>query len=128
MDYPALTPPAAAQTIECDCVVWSAPARLPVLAPLRRADMLGRWLPAEGKRRGFRKSFSGQQLANRVARGGEFVTHYRVYKLAAPKGRIVKGKDMEAASDAEALKKAEADDDCPICEVWQSAHKVGSID
>lgn len=54
--------------------------------------------------------------------------HYRVYKLATPKGRIVKGKDIEAASDAEAMRKAEADEDCPICEVWQSTDKIGSID
>lgn len=54
--------------------------------------------------------------------------HYRVYKLNAPKGRIVKGKDLHADSDAEALQEAGTDEDCPVCEVWQSARKVGVID
>lgn len=53
--------------------------------------------------------------------------HYRVYKLRNRDGGIVKGKDVEAASDHDALHHAEADDDCPICEVWQGAKKVGSI-
>ena len=56
------------------------------------------------------------------------MTHYRMYKLASPNGRILKGKDVEADSDAEAMEQAEADEDCPICEVWQSTTKIGSID
>jgi len=54
--------------------------------------------------------------------------HYRVYKLSEQTGRIVNGKDVEAANDAEAMNKAEADDDCPTCEVWERARKVGSVD
>ena len=54
--------------------------------------------------------------------------HYRVYKLDEPKGRIVKGKDLEALNDAEALELAGADEDCPVCEVWQAATKVGTVD
>ena len=54
--------------------------------------------------------------------------HYRVYKLASTDGGIVKGKDLHAPDDQEALKEAEQDEDCPICEVWQGAKKVGSID
>lgn len=54
--------------------------------------------------------------------------HYRVYKLDEDSRRIVKGKDMEAPDDTEAMKAAEADDDCPVCEVWEGTHKVGSID
>ncbi len=53
--------------------------------------------------------------------------HYRVYKLAKPEGGIVKGKDVLAADDREAMREAVDDDDCPICEVWQGAKKVGSI-
>jgi len=53
--------------------------------------------------------------------------HYRVYKLARPDGGIVKAKDVEAPDDAKALRQAAADDDCPICEVWQGAKKVGGI-
>lgn len=54
--------------------------------------------------------------------------HYRVYKLAEPKGRIVNGKDVLAEDDSDALDKAEQDEDCPVCEVWQGAKKVGSIE
>lgn len=55
------------------------------------------------------------------------VTHYRLYKLRGVKGRIVKGKDLEAANDREALRAANADADCPTCEVWRGAEKVGEI-
>lgn len=54
--------------------------------------------------------------------------HYRVYKLNGPNGRIVKGKDVEAADDSEAMQEADNDEDCPVCEVWQGAKKVGTID
>jgi hypothetical protein len=54
--------------------------------------------------------------------------HYRVYKLKTPRGRIVKGKDLHAEDNAAAMALAEADEDCPVCEVWQGAKKVGEID
>lgn len=54
--------------------------------------------------------------------------HYRVYKLSERDGRIIKGKDVEARDDVAAIREAEADDDCPVCEVWQGAKKVGSVD
>lgn len=54
--------------------------------------------------------------------------HYRVYKLRERGGRIVKGKDVEAPTDAAAMDHAHADEDCPICEVWQGTKKVGTID
>ena len=54
--------------------------------------------------------------------------HYRVYKLDRPQGRIVKGKDVVAPDDHVALREAEADPDCPICEVWQGTKVIGSID
>jgi hypothetical protein len=60
--------------------------------------------------------------------GGRLVTHYRMYKLDRPKGRIVKGKDMDAPSDLAAMTQAKADEDCPVCEVWQGAKKVGSVE
>ena len=56
------------------------------------------------------------------------VKHYRLYKLATRDGRIVKGKDIDAADDAEAMREAESDDDCPVCEVWTGTKKVGSVD
>lgn len=54
--------------------------------------------------------------------------HYRVYKLREPQGRIIKGKDVEAHDDREAMQQAQDDDDCPVCEVWQGTKMVGSID
>jgi hypothetical protein len=54
--------------------------------------------------------------------------HYRVYKLAEKDGRILKGKDVHAPDDEAAIQAAADDDDCPVCEVWQSTNKVGSID
>ena len=54
--------------------------------------------------------------------------HYRVYKLDGPEGRIVKGKDIHATDDADAVHQACEDEDCPICEVWRGPRRVGSID
>ena len=54
--------------------------------------------------------------------------HYRVYKLAGPQGGILKGKDMQAEDDAQALHEACEDPDCPVCEVWQGTRKIGSIE
>jgi hypothetical protein len=55
------------------------------------------------------------------------VPHYRVYKLRAEKGRIVKGKDVEASDDVRAMARAIADPDCPVCEVWRGSEKVGEV-
>lgn len=54
--------------------------------------------------------------------------HYRVNKLARTGGAIVKKKDILANDDRQAVKAAEQDDDCPICEVWHAGQKVGSVD
>ena len=54
--------------------------------------------------------------------------HYRVYKLSGTEGAIVRGKDLAAPDDEQAMQDAEADEDCPVCEVWQGTKKVGSID
>ncbi len=52
---------------------------------------------------------------------------YRVYKLTEPEGRIVKGKDVNAEDDQQAMEQADQDEDCPVCEVWQGTKKVGEI-
>jgi hypothetical protein len=54
--------------------------------------------------------------------------HYRVYKLSGRGGRIVKGKDMHAENDASAMHQACEDPECPVCEVWRGARKVGSVE
>jgi hypothetical protein len=59
------------------------------------------------------------------------VTHYRIYKLNKPRsngGKIIHGKDLLAPDDQQAMHDACEDPDCPICEVWQAARKVGSIE
>jgi hypothetical protein len=53
--------------------------------------------------------------------------HYRVNKLARPHGAVVKRKDILASDDKQAVARAEADEDCPICDVWHAGQKVGSI-
>lgn len=53
--------------------------------------------------------------------------HYRINKLAKEGGVIVKKKDILATSDAEAIKNAADDDDCPICDVLRDGKRVGAI-
>ena len=53
---------------------------------------------------------------------------YRVYKVSDQSGRIVNGKDVEAINDIEAMNKAEADDDCPTCEVWERTRMIGAVE
>lgn len=55
------------------------------------------------------------------------MAHYRVYKLNEKTGRIIKGKDLEAGCDHAAVSAAEQDRDCPVCEVWRGAQKVGQV-
>lgn len=53
--------------------------------------------------------------------------HYRINKVARPGGVVVKKKDILAASDRSAMAAAAEDEDCPVCEVYQSGEKIGSI-
>lgn len=53
--------------------------------------------------------------------------HYRVNKVARPDGIVLKKKDILAADDREAIRRAAADDDCPICDVYRGGTKIGSI-
>ncbi|MET1111261.1 MAG: hypothetical protein ABWX67_07025 [Allosphingosinicella sp.] len=53
--------------------------------------------------------------------------HYRVNKLAKPGGVVVKRKDILANNDRQAVARAEADADCPVCDVWRDGEKIGSI-
>ena len=54
--------------------------------------------------------------------------HYRINKLTTPDGVTVKTRDILAADDDEAVARAREDDDCPVCEVYQSGKKVGAIE
>ncbi|MCL6699604.1 hypothetical protein LZ496_12530 [Sphingomonas sp. NSE70-1] len=53
--------------------------------------------------------------------------HYRINKLAKIAGVVVQRKDILARSDAEAVRHAADDVDCPICEVLRDGKKVGAI-
>ena len=53
--------------------------------------------------------------------------HYRINKVSRVGGKVVKQKDILAGSDRQALERAAADDDCPVCEVLQAGKPVGTI-
>ena len=53
--------------------------------------------------------------------------HYRVNKVTAPDGEVLKKKDILAADDGEAIRRAVEDDDCPTCDVYRGGSKIGSI-
>jgi hypothetical protein len=53
--------------------------------------------------------------------------HYRVNKLAKAGGVVIKKKDIIAAGDRDAMARAKADPDCPLCDVLHAGQKVGSI-
>ena len=52
---------------------------------------------------------------------------YRINKVTAPGGSVIKKKDVLAASDREAVKRAEDSPDCPICEVLRDGRPVGLV-
>jgi hypothetical protein len=53
--------------------------------------------------------------------------HYRVNKVEKPGGDVLKKKDILAANDRDAIARAEADQDCPTCDVYRDGTKIGSI-
>jgi hypothetical protein len=53
--------------------------------------------------------------------------HYRVNKVAAPGGAVLRKKDILAANDRQAVERAREDEDCPICEVLQAGKPVGLV-
>ena len=53
--------------------------------------------------------------------------HYRINKLAKIDGAVIKKKDILARSDAEAIRHAADDIDCPICDVLHNGKSVGAI-
>jgi hypothetical protein len=52
---------------------------------------------------------------------------YRINKVSRPGGHVLKKKDVLAASDRDALKRADESDDCPVCEVLRDGKAVGTI-
>ena len=58
---------------------------------------------------------------------GVDVRLYRINKVTEPGGAVLKKKDVLAASDREALKRAEDSPDCPVCDVLRDGQPIGSI-
>ena len=52
---------------------------------------------------------------------------YRINKVAALGGRVLKKKDVLAASDRQAIERARDSEDCPICEVLRDGQPIGVI-
>ena len=59
--------------------------------------------------------------------GMGIVKLYRINKLTAPGGAVVKRKDVLAASDRDAVQRAGDSEDCPVCDVLKDGQTVGSI-
>ena len=53
--------------------------------------------------------------------------HYRINKVNAPGGVVLKKKDILAASDDDALRRAQESPECPVCDVLKDGRPVGSI-
>ena len=52
---------------------------------------------------------------------------YRINKVAELGGSVIKKTDVLAASDREAVRRAEDSADCPICEVLRDGRPVGMV-
>jgi hypothetical protein len=52
---------------------------------------------------------------------------YRINKVTAPGGPVLKKKDVLAASDRQAIETARESPDCPICEVLRDGRPIGAI-
>ena len=53
--------------------------------------------------------------------------HYRINKVTAPGGIVLKKRDVLATSDQEALQTAEESPDCPTCDVLHNGKRIGSV-
>ena len=52
---------------------------------------------------------------------------YRIDKLAKHGGAILKKKHILAASDRQAVRRAEESEECPICDVLRDGSVVGQV-
>jgi hypothetical protein len=52
---------------------------------------------------------------------------YRINKVTAPGGSVLKKKDVLAASDRQAIETARDSADCPICEVLRDGRQIGVV-
>ena len=66
-------------------------------------------------------------VIRRGAGSGKPCVVYRVNRLARAGGTIIKRMNILAASDRQAVKTAEQDLDCPVCDVLRDGEKVGEV-
>ena len=52
---------------------------------------------------------------------------YRINKVTAPGGAVLKRRDVLAASDRQAIETARESADCPICEVLRNGEPIGLV-
>jgi hypothetical protein len=52
---------------------------------------------------------------------------YRINKVTALGGPVLKKKDVLAASDRQAIERARESEDCPICEVLRDGRQIGAV-
>ena len=52
---------------------------------------------------------------------------YRINKVTAPGGSVLKKKDVLAVSDRQAIDTAQQSDDCPVCEVLRDGQMIGAV-
>ena len=52
---------------------------------------------------------------------------YRINKVTALGGPVLKKKDVLAASDRHAIERARDSEDCPICEVLRDGQPIGAV-
>lgn len=62
-----------------------------------------------------------------VAEAAGTMKLYRINKVTKPGGAVLKKKDVLAASDREAMRRAADSPDCPVCEVLKDGQQVGAI-
>ncbi len=53
---------------------------------------------------------------------------YRINKVSKPGGAVLKKTDVLAASDKEAIARADDSSDCPVCEVLKDGRMIGTIE
>lgn len=53
--------------------------------------------------------------------------HYRIEKVTAPGGAVLKTKDILARDDTEAVERAVDSPDCPVCDVRKDGEVIGRV-
>lgn len=79
------------------------------------------------KRDGLDMSAKERHDAATGRKGTSAVRLYRINKVNAVGGNVIKKKDVLASNDREAVETARQSPDCPICEVLRDGQPVGVV-